>query len=95
MEAALVANGCPASTASGLAAQLTLERDDGVERYCLLGTCVAADSKALGQEPLDDAAVEVLAHAVASENAEAHDRTARGEAGYRPLWALAGRSPRI
>ncbi|WP_158548719.1 hypothetical protein [Blastococcus sp. TF02A-26] len=41
-----------------------------------------------------DAVAADLASNVAADNAEAHDRSARGEAGWTPLRALPGRSPR-
>jgi hypothetical protein len=35
-----------------------------------------------------------LAENLVDDNAERHDRTARGEAGYQPLWSTPERKPR-
>ncbi len=67
-----------------LAEDVTPERQDGTYLLCLLGNCVS---------PGEDA-VELLVENVVADNAEANDRTARGESGYAPLWTLPDRRPR-
>jgi hypothetical protein len=77
----LVEAGCPAEVAHRLAEDVTAERQDGSYLLCLLGNCVSSDEDA----------VELLVENVVADNAEANDRTARGEPGYAPLWALPDR----
>jgi len=80
----LVEAGCPAAAAQRLADEVTAERHDGTDLLCLLGN---------GVTPGQDAA-ELLVENVVADNAEANDRTARGEPGYTPLWPLPDRRPR-
>lgn len=82
---ALVGVGCPVETARHLAEETTAERHDGVNVICLMGVCVDGPSRS---------AIGSLASNIAADNAEAHDRTARGERGYEPLWPMPGRKPR-
>ena len=84
MQLALVEAGCPAEVAQRVADDVTAERRDGSRLLCLLGNCVS---------PGHDA-VEQLVENVVADNAEANDRTARGEPGYPPLWLLPDRKPR-
>ncbi len=79
----LVEAGCPAEVAHRLAADVTAERQDGSYFLCLLGNCVS---------PGEDAA-DLLVEGVLAHNAEANDRTARGESGFPPLWPLPERKP--
>jgi hypothetical protein len=80
----LLQAGCPAAVAWRLAEDVTAERHDGSYLLCLLGNCVT---------PGEDG-VELLVENVLADNAEANDRTARGESGYAPLWTLPDRRPR-
>jgi hypothetical protein len=83
---ALIDAACPASHAGRVAEGATYERDEEGDYLCVLGSCVAADG---GSPALEDLAEDVVAI-----NAESHDRAARGEVGFEPLWPLAARAPR-
>ncbi len=84
MQLGLVKAGCPAEVAHRLADDVTAELHDGSHLLCLLGHCVSP-----GQDAVDS-----LVENVVADNAEANDRTARGEPGYTPLWPLPDRRPR-
>ena len=84
MQLGLVQAGCPAEVAQRLADDMTSERDDGRRLLCLLGNCASPG----------EGAVDSLVENVVADNAEANDRTARGEPGYPPLWPLPERRPR-
>jgi hypothetical protein len=90
--AALVASGCPPDVATALAAQARLERIDGEWLLVLRG-----NGCSIG-EPGDRAdcrsAAERVAGSVAADNAEAVDRSGRGEPGWAVLWQLPERRPR-
>ncbi len=83
MQRGLVEAGCPAAVARRLADDVTAERHDGSHLLCLLGNCVTPGQDAVG----------LLVENVVADNAEANDRTARGESGYAPLWTLPDRRP--
>ncbi len=73
--------GCPTEVAHRLADDVTAERHDDSILFCLLGNCVSP-----GQDAVDS-----LVENVVADNAEANDRTVRGEPGYTPLWPLPDR----
>ncbi len=86
LRAALVDSGCPASSAATVTDQATLQQDEDGDYICVLGNCVGV----VGDD--DTSALEALAEDVVADNAEAHDRTARGKAGCEPLWPLTDRA---
>jgi hypothetical protein len=88
VRAALVDAGCQKDIAARLAEETTCERSGDEDFVWLLG--ISASIPADG----DEYAFVVLAENVAAENAEACDRSARGESGYTPFWPLPGRKPR-
>ena len=83
--AALIEAGCPISHAATVADLATFEQDDDGDYICVLGNCVVVD---------DTSALDELAENLVDDNAERHDRTARGEAGYPPLWPIPERAQR-
>lgn len=85
---ALTAVGAPAQHAAEVARLATLEVDEGSLMLCLNGHCCQVD------DDEDVSACESLADNAAADNAEAHDRQQRGEAGYSPWWPLPDRRPR-
>ncbi len=93
--AVLRARGCPADIAAELASELRVASRGAWEWASLQGMLSAVGFD--GDEDREDAVLEHvtgLAGNVADDNAEANDRTARGESGYKPLWPLSDRSPR-
>ena len=92
LAAALRDTGCPPETAQHLSTKLRVERPGGGEEWLLIlenhGTGYPADR--------DEGAyaVEHLALNLAADNAEAVDRTARGEPGWAPYWPIPDRMPR-
>jgi hypothetical protein len=88
LAAALRRVGCPADTALQLSAGARVKDDLGDWLLVLAGYGVALPSER------DDWAFDSLADNVAGANAEAQDRTARGEVGSSPYWPLANRGPR-
>ena len=85
---------CPPETADRLARELRLERPDvagSPDEWMVLlhghghGFFIPVDADEW------DAAVWSVVENVAADNAEANDRTARGEAGWTPLWPLPDR----
>jgi hypothetical protein len=85
LRVALIDAGCPISHAATVADLATFEQDDDGDYICVLGNCVVAD---------DTSALDELAENLVDDNAERHDRTARGEAGYQPLWPTPERAQR-
>ncbi|RBY87689.1 hypothetical protein [Blastococcus sp. TF02A-30] len=97
LAAALRDVGCPADMAVELAGRARLEPlgDPGTPdewTLLLLGHGVGVGVPVEREEW--EQAVWSLAENVAADNAEAHDRAARGEAGWVPLWALPNRPQR-
>jgi hypothetical protein len=92
LAAALRDTGCPPETAQHLSANLRVERPQGNTEWLLMlenhGTGYPADRNEVSY------AVEHLARNVAADNAEAVDRTARGEPGWTPHWRPPDRLPR-
>jgi hypothetical protein len=82
---ALIDAGRPASHAGRVADDATYERGEDGDYLCALGSCVGVDR----DSPLQDLAEDVVA-----DNAESHDRMARGQVGFEPFWPLAARAPR-
>lgn len=90
--AALREVGCPSDTAQRLAGEARLVGLKGTPECMVMlrnhGTSYPADE--------DEAAyaADHLATNLAADNAEAVDRTARGESGWTPYWPLPNRPPR-
>lgn len=90
--AALQSVGCPEATAGELATQARIERHDGGALLVLRGHGAAVD---VPVEPETWAyAADVVAGNVAAGNAEAVDRSARGESSATVLWPLPYRQPK-
>ncbi len=85
LRVALTDAGCPISHAATVANLATVEQDDDGDHICVLGNCVVAD---------DTSALDDLGENLVDDNAERNDRTARGEAGYPPLWPTPERTQR-
>ena len=85
LRVALIDAGCPSSYAATVSDLAMFEQDDDGYYLCMLGNCVVS---------ADTSAVDQLAESLVDDNAERHDRTARGEAGYQPLWPTPDRAPR-
>jgi hypothetical protein len=91
----LVARGSPRNVASELAAELETASQRRTEWARLRGMVLASSVES--EEDREDVTrehVTGLAENLADDNAEANDRTARGESGYDPLWPLPDRTPR-
>jgi hypothetical protein len=92
LKVALRDAGCPPDMADQLSAELRVARPRGSTDWLLTlfnhGTSYPDDREDV------DYAVEHLALNTAHDNAEAVDRTARGEPGWRPYWPLPDRAPR-
>jgi hypothetical protein len=92
MKAALRDVGCPSDIAQRLSSTMRVERPRGSTEWLLMlfnhGTCYPADRDNV------PGAADHLALNVAADNAEAVDRTARGEPDWRPYWPLPDRAPR-
>ena len=92
LAAALRDTGCPPDSAQHLSKTLRVERTRAGSGWLLMledhGTGYPADRDEVAY------AVEHLARNVAADNAEAVDRTARGEPGWTPFWPVSGRMPR-
>jgi len=92
LEAALRDTGCPPETAQHVSTRLRVERPGGSREWLLMlenhgtGYPAGADEAA--------SAVEYLAQNLAADNAEAVDRTARGEPGWTPYWPIPDRMQR-
>ena len=95
--AALRHSGCPAATADRLARNITIRRSDPHPGWPEEWLAVLHDHGCGVPVPVDrdewDVVARHLADNIAADNAEAHDRTARGEAGWVPVWPLPGRRP--
>jgi hypothetical protein len=91
LAAALRDTGCPPETAEYLSTKLRVERSGGSTEWLLMlenhGAGYPADADEVAY------AVEHLARNLAADNAEAVDRTARGELGWTPSWPLPDRLP--
>ncbi len=89
LEAALRDMGCTPAAARRLSTRLRVERPGGSRDWLLMlenhGTGYPADRDEVAY------AVEHPARNVAADNAEAVDRTARGEPGWTPYWAVPDR----
>ncbi len=85
LRGALIEAGCPINHAATVADLATFEQEDDGDYICVPGNCVIADNTAT----LDEMAEKLL-----DDNAERNDRTARGEAGYQPLWPTPERAQR-
>ena len=101
MEEALVAAlrdvGCPADLAAELAGRTRWEpqEDSGTsDDWTVLLLSHGAGVGVPVERGEWEQVVWSLAENVAADNAEAHDRAARGEAGWVPLWTLPDRRPR-
>jgi hypothetical protein len=86
--------GCPPETARRLAQELTIEPPDESGRHnewrVLLKGHGHGFDVPVEVEDWKSAAWSVAAN-IAADNAEAHDRATRGEAGWSPFWPLPGR----
>lgn len=92
LAAALRDTGCPPQTAQHLSIKLRVERPRGSTEWLLI-----LENHGTGYPAARDEityAVEHLARNLAADNAEAVDRTARGESGWTPYWPLPERMPR-
>jgi hypothetical protein len=89
---ALRAVGCPADTARELAREVRVERSpqQGDELMVLLGGHGVGVGLPVQRDHVEEA-VWSLVQNVAAENAEAHERAARGEPGWAPFWPLPDR----
>jgi len=89
--------GCPLEMADRLAQEIEVEGPeeiDGLPHWTVL-----LRGRGHGfHMPVDPAewewAISSVVENVAADNAEAHDRSARGESGWSPLWPLPGRPVR-
>ena len=90
--AALTEVGCPPREARDLAARARIERRDGEWLLLLLGHGTGIDVPVTRSTWAE--AAEHLAQNVAGDNAEAVDRSDRGETGWAPWWPLPERRPR-
>lgn len=92
LQAALRDTGCPPAVAQHVSTKLRVERPAGSREWLLMlenhGMGYPADADEVAS------AVEHLAQNLAADNAEAIDRTARGEPGWMPFWPLPDRRPR-
>ena len=89
---ALRAVGCPVATAEHLAAQTRIEGVHGDWALLLIGHGCGIDVPV--QRATWEYAAEVVAENVAASNAEAVDRSNRGEPDETVLWPLPDRRPR-
>src|SRR3954464_9393841 len=91
LEAALRNTGCPPDAAQHLSTKLRVDRPSGSGEWL-----VVLENHGAGY-PLEahevDYAVEHLARNLAADNAEAVDRSVRGEQGWTPYWPLPDRMP--
>ena len=89
--------GCPPETAHRLAQELEVEgpvETDGLKECTVLLRSHGAGFH-LPVDPTEwDGAISSVVENLAADNAEANDRTARGEPGWSPLWPLPGRPAR-
>ena len=92
LAAALAGAGCPHVDAQRIAATVRVERRQGAWLALLGGNGIEVPVPVRPEEW--DAAVDHLVEALAGDDAEAVDRSARGEAGWTPLWELPDRRPR-
>ena len=84
--------GSPTGTAQELAAQARIDWKDGAWMLLLLGHGAGIDAPVTPASWTE--AVEHIARNLAADNAEAVERTGRGETGWTPLWPLPDRRPR-
>ena len=92
LRSALRDAGCPPDIAERLSAEMRVERPRGSTDWLLT---LLSHGTRFPKEREDVAyAVGHLALNTAHDNAEAVDRTARGEPGSRPYWPLPDRAPR-
>ncbi|MGY5885823.1 hypothetical protein [Modestobacter lacusdianchii] len=92
LKTALRDAGCPSDIAEQLSAEMRVERPRGTTEWLLMlfnhGTSYPDDREDVVY------AAEHLAVNMAADNAEAVDRTARGDPGWSPYWPLSDRAPR-
>jgi hypothetical protein len=89
--------GCPPETADRLAREVQVEGPDATDSQHEWTVLLRAHGYGFHM-PVDaddwDKVISSVVENVAADNAEANDRTARGESGWIPLWLLPGRPAR-